>query len=278
MSTALLTVISLIAFAANSLFARLALASVSIDPASYTAVRLGSGAVTLWFVVRFLRNGKPAVHDGGWGSAAMLFLYAAAFSFAYISLAAGTGALILFAAVQITMIAAGLYAGERPSLLHWLGLVLAIAGLVFLVSPGVTAPSPTGSVLMGTAGVAWGAYSILGRGADRPVHATEQNFFKSVPFALVPLLLGWGTLAVSAEGLLWASLSGSITSAVGYVIWYAALRGLSATLAATLQLSVPVLAALGGILFLSEEMTWRLGLSGVVILTGVGLAIRGRRG
>jgi drug/metabolite transporter (DMT)-like permease len=181
--------------------------------------------------------------------------------------------LILFAAVQITMIAAGLYAGERPSALHWLGLVIAIAGLTYLVSPGVAAPSALGSLLMGTAGVAWGVYSLLGRGVSNPVHATAKNFLRSVPLALVILIFSSSSWALTAEGFLWAALSGSITSALGYVIWYAALRGLSATLAATVQLSVPAIAALGGGVFLSEQITLRLILSGAVILAGVGLAI-----
>jgi drug/metabolite transporter (DMT)-like permease len=203
----------------------------------------------------------------------MLFLYATTFSFAYISLTTGTGALILFASVQITMIAVGLYAGERPSALHWLGLVIAIAGLTYLVSPGVAAPSALGSLLMGTAGVAWGVYSLLGRGVSNPVHATAKNFLRSVPLALVILIFSSSSWALTAEGFLWAALSGSITSALGYVIWYAALRGLSATLAATVQLSVPAIAALGGGVFLSEQITLRLILSGAVILAGVGLAI-----
>ena len=207
----------------------------------------------------------------------MLFLYATTFSFAYISLTTGTGALILFAAVQITMIAVGLYAGERPSALHWSGLVIAIAGLTYLVSPGVAAPSALGSLLMGTAGVAWGVYSLLGRGVSNPVHATAKNFLRSVPLTLVVLIFSSSSWTLTAEGFLWAALSGSITSALGYVIWYAALRGLSATLAATVQLSVPAIAALGGGVFLSEQITLRLILSGAVILAGVGLAICGQK-
>jgi drug/metabolite transporter (DMT)-like permease len=273
MITTFLTVLALIAFAANSIFARLALGDLSIDPASYTTVRLVTGAATLWLIANFRQANKPASYDGGWSSAAMLFLYATTFSFAYISLTTGTGALILFASVQITMIAVGLYAGERPSALHWLGLVIAIAGLTYLVSPGVAAPSALGSLLMGTAGVAWGVYSLLGRGVSNPVHATAKNFLRSVPLALVILIFSSSSWALTAEGFLWAALSGSITSALGYVIWYAALRGLSATLAATVQLSVPAIAALGGGVFLSEQITLRLILSGAVILAGVGLAI-----
>ena len=273
MTTALLTVLALIAFAANSIFARLALGEPSIDPASYTTVRLLTGAVTLWLIARFQQTDISAPSDSSWAAAVMLFLYAATFSFAYISLTTGTGALILFAAVQITMIAVGLYGGERPSTLHWLGLLIAITGLVYLVSPGVTAPSAAGSLLMGAAGVAWGVYSLLGRGVTSPVHATAGNFLRTVPLTLALLLLSSSSIAITSEGFLWAVLSGSITSAVGYVIWYAALPRLAAILAATIQLLVPALAALGGVVFLSEQITLRLILSGTVIFTGVGLAI-----
>ena len=274
LTTVLLTVLALIAFAANSIFARLALSGPSIDPASYTNVRLLTGALTLWLIARF----QPSASSGGsWTAAAMLFLYAATFSFAYISLTTGTGALILFPAVQITMTAAGLHAGERPSPLHWLGLLIAVAGLIYLVSPGVNAPAPLGSLLMGVAGVAWGVYSILGRGVTHPVHATARNFLRSVPFALAVLVVWSPSIKITAEGFFWAALSGSITSAVGYVIWYAALPRLTATLAATLQLTVPALAAFGGVVFLSEHITLRLILSGTAILAGVGLAIASRK-
>lgn len=271
--TALLTVVALIAFAANSIFGRLALGEPSIDPTSYTAVRMISGAIMLWIIASIRRKKSPAVKSASWASSVMLFTYAITFSFAYISLSAGTGALILFAAVQITMIAVGLHGGERPPLLEWVGLVTAILGLVYLVSPGVKAPSPLGSVLMATAGIAWGIYSLLGRGAKDPVLATMENFSRTVPFSCVGLLLSLSALTITPRGFLWAALSGSVTSAVGYVIWYAALRGLSATLAATVQLSVPVIAALGGVVFLSEKFTLRLLISGAAILAGVGLAI-----
>ena len=199
------------------------------------------------------------------------------FSFAYISLSAGTGALILFAAVQITMIAVGLYTGERPGTFEWVGLLIAIAGLIYLVSPGVTAPSTAGSVLMATAGIAWGIYSLRGRGAGDPVRVTTDNFLRTVPLAIVIVLLSLPVLTVTPRGFLWAALSGSITSGVGYVLWYAALPRLTATRAATLQLAVPVLAAIGGITFLSEAVSLRLVISAVVILGGVGLAICQKR-
>jgi drug/metabolite transporter (DMT)-like permease len=272
-STASLTVLALIAFAANSVLCRLALGESAIDPASYTAIRLVTGAVTLWIIAGLHRTHSFGESGGSWISAAMLFLYAVTFSFAYTSLSAGTGALILFAAVQITMIAVGLYIGERPELSEWFGLFIAIAGLIYLVSPGITAPSTAGSILMATAGIAWGVYSLRGRRANDPVGATTANFLRTVPFA-VGIGLAWlPTLTITPMGFLWAALSGSITSAVGYVIWYAALRGLTATRAAIVQLAVPVLAAVGGIAVLSEAISVRLVISAVVILGGVGLSL-----
>lgn len=272
-ATAVLTVLALIAFAANSVLCRLALAEPIIDPASYTAVRLITGAVTLWIVAAFRRDGSLGKSGGNWVSAAMLFLYAVTFSFAYISLSAGTGALILFAAVQITMIAVGLYTGERPEILEWLGLFIAISGLIYLVSPGITAPSILGSVLMASAGIAWGVYSLRGRGATDPVGVTTDNFLRTVPMAVGLILLWLSTLAITPIGFLWAALSGSITSGLGYVLWYAALPRLTATRAATVQLAPAPLAALGGVVVLSEAISLRLVIASVAILGGIGLAV-----
>ncbi len=272
-ATAALTVLALIAFAGNSVFCRLALAGPIIDPASYTAVRLITGAVTLWIIAAFRRKESFGKSGGSWISASMLFLYAVTFSFAYISLSAGTGALILFAAVQITMIAVGLYAGERPEILEWLGLFIAISGLIYLVSPGITAPSILGSLLMAIAGIAWGVYSLRGRGASDPVGVTTDNFLRTVPLVIGLILLWLSTLTITPMGFLWAALSGSITSGVGYVLWYAALPRLTATRAATVQLAVPVLAALAGVVVLSEAISLRLVISSVAILGGVGLAV-----
>jgi drug/metabolite transporter (DMT)-like permease len=272
-ATAALTILALIAFAANSVLCRLALGEVAIDPASYTAVRLITGAAALWLIDTFRRAAPSAKFSGSWISAAMLFLYAVTFSFAYISLSAGTGALILFATVQITMIAVGLYTGERPEKSEWLGLLIAIGGLIYLVSPGITAPSIVGSLLMATAGIAWGVYSLRGRGASDPVAVTTDNFLRTIPLAFGLTLLWLSKLALTPVGFLWATLSGSITSGVGYVLWYAALPRLTATRAATVQLAVPVLAALAGVVALSEAISLRLVISAVVILGGVGLAI-----
>jgi drug/metabolite transporter (DMT)-like permease len=276
-ATAALTVLALIAFAANSVLCRLALAEPIIDPASYTAVRLITGAVTLWIVAGFQGGRSFGKSGGNWISAAMLFLYAATFSFAYVSLSAGTGALILFAAVQITMISVGLATGERPEILEWLGLLIAISGLIYLVSPGITAPSIVGSVLMASAGIAWGIYSLRGRGASDPVAVTTDNFLRTVPLAIGLILLWLSTLSITPMGFLWAALSGSITSGLGYVFWYAALPRLTATRAATVQLIPAPLAALGGVVVLSEAISLRLVISTVVILGGVGLAISCRK-
>ena len=273
LATALLAVLALVAFAANSVLCRLALGETAIDPASYTAVRLIAGAFTLAFIVYGVRQGSSSHTAPSWTSAAMLFLYAASFSFAYISLSTGIGALILFAAVQITMVGIGLYQGDRPQPTEWSGLIIALSGLICLVSPGITAPSPLGSALMAIAGFAWGIYSLRGRGAGDPVRATTNNFMRAGPMALVVVLLWHSHLKVTPMGLFLAVISGAITSGIGYVIWYAALKGLTPTRAATVQLSVPVIAAFAGVVFLSEEITLRLLLSAMAILGGVGLAV-----
>jgi drug/metabolite transporter (DMT)-like permease len=273
---AALTLTALVAFAANSLLCRLALGSAAIDPSSFTAIRLASGAVALAIIAALRREGFA----GSWPSALALFLYAAPFSFAYIFLGAGAGALILFGSVQATMIAAGLRGGERPHRLEWLGLAGALTGLAYLAAPGLSAPPPAGSALMAVAGIAWGAYSLRGRApsaAASPTATTAGNFLRSVPFAIALSLVLLRDAHVSPRGALLALLSGAITSGVGYAVWYAALAGLSATRAATVQLAVPMLAAFGGIAFLGESMTTRIALAAALILGGVALAIRGRR-
>ncbi len=276
-TTAGLTVLALLAFAANSVLARLALGGPHMDPASYTSVRLVSGAAILFVIARLRRGNSVSLIGGNWLSAAMLFLYAIAFSFAYIRLSTGTGALILFPTVQFTMIAIGIYAGERPQPLEWLGLLVAFIGLIYLMSPGVMAPSLLGACLMTLAGVAWGFYSIWGRGQTNPLGATADNFLRTVPFALIILAFWHSELSLSSTGLIYAVASGSIASGIGYAIWYAALRGLTATRAATVQVSVPIIAALGGVVFLSETITTRLLLSALAILGGVGTAVSSRK-
>jgi drug/metabolite transporter (DMT)-like permease len=274
--TAALAVVALVAFAANSLLCRLALGGGQIDAASFTAVRLLAGALALSLIVAATRRSRRQGR-GSWSAAVMLFLYAASFSFAYLSLTAGTGALILFGAVQATMILAGLAKGERPRRVEWLGLLVALGGLVYLVVPGLTAPPPLGSALMAVAGIAWGFYSLRGRGAGDPVVVTRDNFLRAVPWALGLSLLAVARLELSWPGVFWAAVSGAITSGAGYAVWYAALAGLTSTRAAIVQLAVPALAAAGGVIVLDERLSWRLVLSAALILGGVGLSLTGRQ-
>jgi drug/metabolite transporter (DMT)-like permease len=273
-----LTTVAMLAFAANSLLCRLALQNASIDPASFGSVRLVSGALVLAAIVRW-RAGPPAAARTDWLAAAMLWAYVAGFSFAYLTLTAGTGALILFGAVQVTMFSAGLRAGERFTASAWVGLALAVGGLIYLVSPGVTAPAPLGAALMAGAGIAWGIYSLRGRGAGEPVAATAGNFLRASPLALALSALSVvfaGAVHVSMQGVLLAIASGAVTSGLGYVVWYAALPGLTALRAATVQLSVPPLAAAGGALLLAEAPSLRLLLSSATILGGIALVLFSR--
>ncbi len=275
--TALYTSLTMAAFASNSLLNRLALGQEIIDAVSYTTVRLMSGALTLWLITSLQRNSVEPRVRGNWISAAMLFLYAIAFSLAYLSLSAGTGALILFGSVQVTMILVALRSGERPQPLEWLGILLALGGLVYLVLPGLESPSLLGSTSMMIAGIAWGVYSLRGRGSGSPLADTAGNFLRAVPLILAIRLVLLNGVHLSASGVVLAVLSGAVASGVGYVIWYAALAGLTATRAAIVQLSVPVLAAWGGVAFLAEEVSWRLILAGALILGGIALAIARRR-
>jgi drug/metabolite transporter (DMT)-like permease len=275
--TFVLTSVTLVAFAANSVLCRLALGDGDIDAASFSAIRLTSGAVALFIISRGLGRRRILGRGGGWKSAAMLFLYAVPFSFAYLSLSTGTGALILFAAVQITMIAAALVSGERLGPLEWVGLAVALCGLLYLVSPGLAAPSLSGSLLMITAGVSWGVYSLRGRGVADAIAATTDNFVRSVPFVAAVGIAFIGRAHVSTSGVALAVSSGALASGLGYVLWYAALRGLSASQAGIVQLSVPVLAALGGVVFMAESITTRLVLSAVLTLGGVAVAVMAKQ-
>jgi drug/metabolite transporter (DMT)-like permease len=268
-----LAAIALLAFAANSLLARYALRGGAIDPASFTAVRLVAGAATLWLLAQRGRSDAATVPPGRWTGAALLFLYAAPFSFAYLSLTTGTGALILFAAVQLTMIGAGLRSGERPGSREWLGLLLAAAGLVYLNFPGLSAPDPLGAALMTVAGVAWGLYSLRGRRAVSALRQTAQSFLLAAPMALALALLDSRGRHVTAPGFWAALISGALASGGGYAVWYSVLPALTATRAGTVQLAVPVIAALGGVAILGEHLTLRLVVAAVAILGGIGLAI-----
>lgn len=271
----LLTTLAMIAFAANSLLCRLALREAHIDAAGFTGIRLASGALILWLIVR-LRGGASAYH-GNWLSATALFAYAAGFSFAYLTLPAGAGALLLFGAVQATMIGYGLWRGERLGIVQSGGLVLAFAGLVILLRPGLSAPPLEGSLLMIVAGVAWGIYSLRGRGGSNPAASTGGNFIRALPFAAMLSLLMLPHLDADAMGVLYAVASGALASGLGYAVWYSALPGLQASSAATVQLSVPVIATLGAALFLDEAITPRLILASVAVLTGIAAVIMGRK-
>jgi len=266
-----LTALAMLAFAGNSLLCRMALKHTGIDAASFTTVRLLAGALMLALVVRCRRG--PAVGGGNWLSALALFAYAAGFSFAYVSLSAATGALLLFGAVQATMIAYGVWRGER--LLRWqlVGFVLALGGLVGLMLPGLAAPPLPSALLMLGAGVAWGVYSLRGKGAGDPTRVTAGNFLRAVPMAVALSLLMGRHVAQEWAGIGYAVVSGALASGLGYAIWYQALPGLKATQAATVQLSVPVIAALGGMAFLGEPLSWRMVLASVAILGGIALVI-----
>lgn len=269
--TTVLTVLAMTAFAGNSLLCRYALSKTDIDPASFTVIRLLAGAVVLWLVVRVR---APSRRGGGdWLSALALFAYAAGFSFAYISLPAATGALLLFGAVQVTMVGHGFWRGERLRGWQVAGLVLAFAGLVGLLLPGLSAPPLQSALLMLGAGIGWGVYSLRGKGAGDATGVTAGNFLRTLPIAL--MLLPWMLRNVSLDGAgIWCAIaSGALASGVGYAIWYTALTSLRATTAATVQLSVPVLAALGGVAVLAEPVTMRLVLASVAVLGGIALVI-----
>lgn len=272
----LLVTLAMIAFAANSILARLALGNGDASAIGYTGVRLAAGAGTLAILVLAQRRPLQLVaatrSPVRWTAATALLVYALAFSAAYLQLGAGTGALILFATVQLTMLGWGMFKGDRPSLLALLGLAVALAAFVYLVSPGLRAPDPLGAILMAAAGVAWAVYTLLGRGSDDPLRDTAQNFILTLPLAFIGIAsVALAPLAWPAVG--WAILSGALASGIGYAIWYAALPQLTRTRAGIVQLSVPAIAAIGGILLLGESPTWRLAISAALILGGVATAI-----
>jgi drug/metabolite transporter (DMT)-like permease len=273
--TVVLTVLAMLAFAGNSILCRLALKHTAIDAATFTSIRLLAGALTLWLILR-LRGGSPK-GAGNWGSALALFAYAAGFSFAYINLTAATGALLLFGSVQATMIGVGLWRGERLTTLQSLGLLCAMSGLAALLWPGLSAPPPLASALMMGAGIAWGIYSLRGKGAGDPTVVTAGNFLRAVPISIAMSLAAWSWQSVDQAGVVYALASGALASGVGYAIWYTALRGLKATSAATVQLSVPAIAAAGGVVFLGEAMSMNLVLASATILGGIGLVVWGKR-
>ena len=272
----LLTTFALVAFAFNSILCRMALRTGEADAAGFTAVRLASGAVAL-IVISYLFSTGKSLNRGNWISAFFLFAYAICFSFAYLGLTAAAGALILFSAVQFTMIAAALIRGERPHRLEWFGLVVAFGGLVYLVFPGLSSPPLFASVLMAAAGVAWGFYTLRGKGSGDPLGDTTGNFIRSVPMIVIAAVPFFAQINLSTRGIVLAVLSGAIASGVGYTVWYLALKHHTATRAAVLQLAVPVIAAFGGVMLLSEAMSVRLVIASALILGGIAMTIFGRK-
>jgi drug/metabolite transporter (DMT)-like permease len=270
-----LTLLAMLAFAGNSLLCRIALKQTGIDAASFTAIRIVSGAIALWLIVR-LRAG-PIDRSGSWGSALALFAYAAAFSFSYLTLTAATGALLLFGAVQVTMIGYGRWQGVRMSGRQAAGLAVALAGLVYLLLPGLSAPPLQGSVLMIGAGVAWGVYSLRAKGSGDPLRVTAGNFIRAVVPAVALSAALLPAASIDGRGVAYAIASGALASGVGYALWYSALVGLNVTRAATVQLSVPLIAALGGVVFLDEQLTVRLIVASVAILGGIAWVVTERR-
>lgn len=274
--TLTLTILALIAFAANSVLCRLALGENTIDASSFTVIRLLSGVLVLFFILKISNNKKSISSKGSWFASIMLFIYAVAFSFAYISLETGTGALILFGSVQITMILQSLISGNRLNTTEWLGVSMAFAGFVYLVLPGVSTPSLMGFILMSIAGIAWGVYTLMGRVSVNSLTDTAYNFLRTIPFVAILAIVTLNRAYYSPEGVVLAMLSGAIASGIGYTIWYSALSGLSKIQAAVFQLSVPVIAAIGGIVFVGEVITLRLTVSAMMILGGILLVLFGR--
>ena len=272
----ILTGLALIAFAANSVLCRLALGERTIDASSFTVIRLLSGAMVLLAIISIKSNKTDSFTKGSWSASLMLFLYAITFSFAYVTLDTGTGALILFGSVQITMILLSLISGDRLHITEWAGVTIAFIGFVYLILPGVTTPSAIGFLLMIVAGIAWGIYTLKGRSSDDPLMDTAYNFLRTLPLVIILAIITVQNAHYSYEGVLLALLSGGITSGIGYVIWYIALGGLSATQAAVVQLLVPVIAALGGVIFVSEAVTLRLTVSATMILGGILMVVLGK--
>lgn len=278
MKSLIYTSFALVAFAFNSILCRLALGTEAIDASSFTAVRLISGAITLAVIYKLSVKKRAESQKGNWFSAFFLFAYAICFSFAYVSLTTATGALILFGSVQATMLISAIISGERPKIIEWIGFIVAIFGLVYLVFPGLSAPPLGFSVLMAIAGISWGFYTLRGRGSSNPLAETTGNFVRTIPFVVLASLPFIYQINLSLKGVLLAICSGAIASGIGYSVWYAALKYHTAARAALVQLSVPAIAAVGGIVFMSEVLTIRFLIASGMILGGIALAIAGRRG
>ncbi|MDH5184310.1 MAG: DMT family transporter [Gammaproteobacteria bacterium] len=276
-NTILYTSLALIAFAANSVLCRMALGEQSIDAAGFTIIRLLSGAIILGLILLMTHKPNNKHSNGSWSASLMLFIYALCFSFAYISLDTGTGALILFGSVQFTMITISLFSGTRLHYSEWLGLTIAFFGFVFLVLPGISTPSGTGFILMTLSGIAWGIYTLKGKGSNSPLSDTSYNFIRTLPLLLILLSISYPMISLSSKGIILAILSGALASGIGYSIWYLALALLTSTQAAVVQLSVPIIAAFGGVFWMQEPITERLMLSSTLILGGILLVVLGRK-
>jgi drug/metabolite transporter (DMT)-like permease len=272
-----LTFLSLVAFALNSILCRIALGGETIDAVGFTSIRIVSGAITLIAISAIYNRKDKNVKRGSWLSAFLLFAYAICFSFAYLKLTAATGALILFGSVQLTMIFVSLLRGERPRPIEWISLFLAFGGLLYLIFPGLSAPPIGFSALMISAGIAWAFYTLRGKGSENPLIDTTGNFVRAVPMILLIAIPFFQSLQISTKGAILAIVSGSVASGIGYSIWYSVLKHHTATRAAILQLSVPAIAAFGGVVFLGEELSLRLVISSSLIIGGIGLAVLGRR-
>lgn len=277
MKSILLTILALLAFAGNSILCRYALKGAAIDASSFTTIRLISGAVFLVALVLFKNRGKFDWKSGSWSSSLFLFLYSVAFSFSYVSLNTGIGALILFGFVQLTMILVSLAQGNKLLIIEWTGLIIAFSGLALLLLPSATAPSLIGFILMAIAGISWGFYTLAGKGAQDPIMQTATNFLRTIPFVIVLLILSLNNITMTNEGILLAIVSGTVTSGLGYAIWYAAINGLSITQAAVLQLTVPIIAAFGGVLFTNEAITTDLIISSILVLGGILVVTLGKK-
>jgi len=268
--------LALIAFAANSVLCRLALGNGSIDASGFTVIRLVSGAVALFIILSIKGNNKVVPSKGSWGASFSLFLYAITFSYAYLSIDTGTGALILFGSVQITMILLALIYGARLHISEWFGVIIAFIGFIYLILPSITAPSMNGFILMAVSGISWGIYTLIGRSSKNALMDTSYNFLRTMPLVALLAVFTIDNTSYSLEGVVLALLSGAITSGVGYTIWYIALRGLSSTQSAVIQLSVPVIAAIGGVMFVSENITFRLIISATIVFSGILMVILGK--
>lgn len=275
MRIVLLTTLAMVAFAANSVLARLAFATGGAEPMSYTGIRLASGAIVLFILLGLSQRTLPQTVAGNWRAAGSLFGYALAFSVAYIMLGAGTGALILFASVQVGIFGWAILKGDRPGLLEWLGLAVALGAFAYLVSPGLVAPHPIGTILMVGAGFCWAAYTLLGRGSQSPLADTAGNFARTLPLAIVLLVASLVSGPINPTAAAYAVASGALASGVGYAIWYAVLPQLPRTTAAIVQLTVPAIAALGGVALIGEQLSLRLVIASVGIIGGVAIALTG---